>query len=84
MKPMKLSKLLLAWLYTHGHEISHYQPNVGVTTVYRGRQFKFDLCGQYGGYRVKYNNRILAFYENGQLLKQHDLDEFTEVPPKKS
>ena len=77
MKPMKLSKLLLAWLYTHGHEISSYQPNVGITSVHRGKIYKFDLCGQYGGYRVKYTNRILAFYENGKLIKQTDLNQFT-------
>lgn len=77
MQNEKLSNLLMVWLFANGHDILDFQEGVGITTRHKGKQWKFDLSGQYGGLRVKYKDMILYFYDNNKLITQTDLNEFT-------
>lgn len=67
----------MVWLFANGHDILDFQEGVGITSHHKGKKWMFDLCGQYGGLRVKYKDMILYFYENNKLLTQTDLNEFT-------
>lgn len=76
MESTKVSKLLLAWLWTQGHKVKEYEEGKGISTAINGQDFRFDLCGTYGGYRVVYNNNLFSFYDGDTKLKDTDLNEF--------
>lgn len=77
MELMRLSKLLMAWLFANGHEFIDVQEGIGMTTQKDGKIWKFDLSGNYGGMQVKFKNMVFYFYRDGKLLTQTDLNEFT-------
>lgn len=76
MSNTKVSKLLLCWLWTQGHKIKEYKEAEGITTVYEKDEYKFDVSGNYGGYRVEYTHNTFAFYDGDRKLKDTDLNEF--------
>ena len=76
MENTKVSRLLLAWLFTQGHKVEDYQEGEGLTTVIGGVEYKFDVSGGYGGYKVTYSSGTFSFYNGDELLKQTDLNEF--------
>lgn len=78
MNNTKLSKLLLLWLYSNGHKIIKYEEAQGIRTRYKGQDFRFDISGSYGGYRVAYQSRVFKFYNADKLVKITDLNEFQE------
>ena len=78
MTNTKLSKLLLLWLYSNGHKIIEYEEALGIRTRYKGKDFRFDISGTYGGYRVAYQSRVFKFYNSDKLVKITDLNEFQE------
>lgn len=77
MSREKLSNLLMAWLFANGHDITEFNEGVGITSHHKGKVWRFDLSGGYGGLRVKYKDMILYFYKDNKLLTQTDLNEFT-------
>lgn len=76
MENTKVSKLLLAWLFTQGHKVEDYEEGEGLTTIINDNKYKFDISGEYGGYRVAYLSGTFSFYNGDELLKQTDLNEF--------
>ena len=76
MENTKVSRLLLAWLFTQGHKVEDYQEGEGLTTVINDTEYKFDVSGEYGGYKVTYSSGTFSFYNGDELLKQTDLNEF--------
>jgi hypothetical protein len=79
MQGEKLSNLLMVWLFANGHDILDFKEGVGITTHHKGKQWKFDLSGHYGGIKVKYKDMILYFYKDNKLLTQTDLNEFSSA-----
>lgn len=77
MSKEKLSNLLMAWLFANGHDIIDFQEGVGITSMHKSREWKFDLSGVYGGMHVKHKDMILYFYKDNKLLTQTDLNEFS-------
>ncbi len=67
----------MAWLFANGHDITEFNEGVGITSHHKGKVWRFDLSGGYGGLRVKYQDMILYFYKDNKLLTQTDLNEFT-------
>lgn len=76
MENTKVSKLLLAWLTTQGHQVIEYEEGKGLATRYGGEEYRFDIDGSYNGYRVTYASGVFAFFEGDKLLKETNLNEF--------
>tara|TARA_R110000803_G_scaffold13153_3_gene37156 strand:+ start:5597 stop:5833 length:237 start_codon:yes stop_codon:yes gene_type:complete len=76
MTNTKTSKLLLLWLFSIGHKVNHYEEAKGITTIYGGKEFRFDISGSYGGYRVVYNHPEFKFYNGDTLIKITDLRQY--------
>ena len=76
MENTKVSKLLLGWLWTQGHKVKEYKEAEGITTVHGTDEYKFDVSGNYGGFRVKYTHNRFSFYDGDKKLKDTDLNEF--------
>lgn len=76
MESTKVSKLLLAWLTTQGHEVQQYEEGRGITTRYRDEEYSFNIDGYHSGYRVTYASGVFAFYDGDKLLKETNLNEF--------
>ena len=76
MDNTKISKLLLAWLSTQGHMVTEYEEGRGMSTLYGSNEYSFDIDGSYDGYRVAYSSGVFSFYDNDNLIKQTDLNEF--------
>jgi len=76
MTNTKTSKLLLLWLYSIGHKLKNYEEAQGITTEFGGKEFRFDVSGLYGGYRVRYNHPEFKFYDGDTLIKITDLSEY--------
>lgn len=76
MDNTKVSKLLLAWLVTQGHEVHNYEEGKGITTRFGKQEYSFNIDGSYSGYRVVYSSGVFSFYDNDNLIKQTDLNEF--------
>jgi len=77
MDNTKVSKLLLAWLWSQGHEIKEYEQGKGITTRHGGEEYRFSLNDSYSGYRVEYSGGTFSFYDTDTLIKQTDLNEFS-------
>ncbi len=76
MDNTKVSKLLLAWLVSQGHEVHNYEEAKGITTRFGKQEYSFNIDGSYNGYRVVYSSGVFSFYDNDTLIKQTDLNEF--------
>lgn len=76
MTNTKKGKLLLLWLFSNGHKVKDYEEAKGITTIYGGKEFRFDIGGSYGGYRVMYNSPQFKFYDGDKLIKITDLSEY--------
>lgn len=72
----KLSKLLLAWLTTQGHEVQRYEEGKGIATRYGDTEYSFDIDGSFGGFSVTYASGVFAFYDGDELIKETNLNEF--------
>mgnify|MGYP000023302321 FL=1 len=75
MENTKVSKLLLVWLWTQGHKVKEYKEAEGITTVHDTDEYKFDVSGSYGGFRVEYTHNRFSFYDGDKKLKDTDLNE---------
>jgi hypothetical protein len=77
MESTKVSKLLLSWLWSQGHQIVTYDEGKGIATKYGREEYRFDLDGSFGGYRVVYNRGAFSFYDGDKLLKETNLYELS-------
>ena len=76
MDNTKVSKLLLAWLVSQGHEVIEYVEAIGITTKYGKTEYAFGIADGYGGIDVRYNLGKFSFYKGDDLIKETDLNEF--------
>lgn len=76
MDNTKVSKLLLAWLTSQGHEVQRYEEGKGLTTKYGKQEYSFDINGYGSGYRVTYASGVFAFFQGDELIKETNLNEF--------
>jgi|TARA_B110000977_G_C11067029_1_gene488157 hypothetical protein len=76
MDNTKVSRLLMAWLYTQGHEVEEFIEGSGVATKFGKSHYRFDIDGNFGGYRTDYHQGKFSFYDGDKLLKETNLNEF--------
>lgn len=77
MDSTKVSKLLLAWLVTQGHEVIEYVEGTGITTRYGTAEYAFGIGDGYGDISVHYDLGKFSFYKGGALIKETNLNEFS-------
>lgn len=66
----------MLWLFANGHKVQDYEEAQGITTIYGNKEFRFDISGSYGGYRVSYVHPVFKFYDGDTLIKITDLSQY--------